>query len=259
MSDIPSFTIHHQRQITSNLLLLLKNKCLISARFGENNDSYLTTLLGINEENNTIFLDYGPKDYINKQIVNAKKVYFETEYKGIKVTFTGSELKEISYEGDLLFSMSIPKALFWMERREYFRVKIPISKPSYCQFLLKDREPINIKIHDLSLTGFSIMDQCDDFSKQIATGSTFDQCKLILFQAGEHTVSFGVLYSRIINPEKLQKMQKNGCKFISITRSVDDAIQSYMQRIQREDLQDGSITPERILVHKKIIIYLNDR
>ncbi len=94
MSDASSFSIHNRRHIISYLLLLLKSKCLIRARFGENNDSYITTLLGINEENNTIFLDYGPKDYINKKIADASIVIFETQYNGIKVSFTGTNLKK---------------------------------------------------------------------------------------------------------------------------------------------------------------------
>ncbi len=155
--------------------------------------------------------------------------------------------------------MAIPKTIFWMERREYYRVKIPVSKPSYCQFILKDRDPFNIKIHDLSLSGFSVLDQYTEFFDQMVSGATFEQCKLILFEAGEYTVSFAIRYDQMINPDRLQKIKKNGCKFLMLTRVAEDAIQGYMQQIQREDLQDSTMIQDRILIHKKIIIYLNDR
>jgi c-di-GMP-binding flagellar brake protein YcgR len=259
MSDSSSFSIKNQRQIISNLVLLLKQKCLIRARFGENNESYITTLLGINDESNTVFLDYGPKDYLNNRIVNAEKVIFETEYKGIKVSFVGGDLKKTTHKGDPLFCMSIPKTLFWMERREYHRVKIPISKPSYCQLLLEDGEPFIIKLHDLSLSGFSILDQYEQAFNQIVIGKTFEQGKLVLFERGEYEVSFEIRYNHIVNPEKLQKTQKSGCRFVNLSRLAEDAIQSYMQKIQREDLQDGTINQEDILYHKKIITYIIDR
>jgi c-di-GMP-binding flagellar brake protein YcgR len=259
MSDSSSFSIHNQRQIISNLVLLLKNKCLIRARFGENNESYITTLLGINAENNTIFLDYGPKDYINSKIVNADRVTFETEYKGIKVSFIGGALKKVTNKGEPLFSMPIPKTLFWMERREYHRVKIPVSKPSYCQLILQDREPINFQLHDLSLSGFSILCNQEENFNQMVLGTIFEQCKLVLFEAGEYVVSFEIRYNHIINPEKPQKTIKNGCKFIDPSHVAENAIQSYMQKIQREDLQDVTTKQEDIYCHKKIITYIVDR
>jgi c-di-GMP-binding flagellar brake protein YcgR len=259
MSDLSSFSIRNQRQIISNFVLLLKSKCLIHARFGKNNESYLTTLLGINEETNTVFLDYGPKDYINQQIVNADKVFFETEYKGIRVSFTGTALKKVTHKGDQLFSMSIPKSLFWMERREYHRVKIPLAKPSYCQFTIKDREPFNLKIFDLSLSGFSVLAQDEEAFNQMLLEMTFEQSKLILFETGEYLVSCEIRYNHIINPDKLQKTHRNGYKFIKLSRLTEEAIQGYMQKIQRDDLQDGMLKQDDIYYHKKIITYIIDR
>jgi len=51
MSDLSSFSIQNPKQIISHLSLLFKSKCFLSARFGANNESYITTLLGIDEKN----------------------------------------------------------------------------------------------------------------------------------------------------------------------------------------------------------------
>jgi hypothetical protein len=59
----------------------------------------------------------------------------------------------------------------------------------------------------------------------------------MLAGVGEGVISFEVRYQLIINPEKPQKIQKIGCKFIGITRAVEDIVQRYMQQIQREELQ----------------------
>jgi hypothetical protein len=50
-------------------------------------------------------------------------------------------------------------------------------------------------------------------------------------------ISYELRYELIINPEKPQKIQKIGCKFIGITRVVEDNVQRYMQQVQREKLQ----------------------
>ncbi len=237
MSDISSFSIQNPKQIVIHLSLLLKNKCLLSARFGANNESYITTLLGVNEANNTVVLDYGPKEELNQRLLNAGKATFDTDYNGIKVSFTGDTLKKITHKGDAAFSMSIPKSLYWMQRREYYRVKSPLSKPSYCQLIVEGREPVNLKLYDISLTGFAMLNVSKEVSELLIPGTLFSQCKLILSEVGEGMISFEICAKYIINPDKPQKIQKVGCKFNKTTRPVEELIQRYMHQIQREDLQ----------------------
>ncbi|MGZ4954236.1 MAG: flagellar brake protein [Methylobacter sp.] len=236
MSDISSFSIQNPKQIINHLSLLVKNKCLLSARFGTNNESYITTLLEINEGNNSVILDYGPKEDLNQRILNAGKVTFDTDYNGIKVSFTGTGLKKITHKRDAAFSMSIPKSLYWMQRREYYRVKSPLSKPSYCQLIVEGREPVNLKLYDISLTGFAMLNVSKEVSDILIPGTSFSQSKLILSDAGEGMVSFEICAKYIINPDKPQKIQKIGCKFIKLARPVEEIIQRYMHQIQREDL-----------------------
>ncbi|MBL6985826.1 MAG: flagellar brake protein [Methylobacter sp.] len=237
MSDLSSFSIQDSKQIVSHLLLLLKSKCLIGARFGENNESYITTLLEINAKNSTVVLDYGAKEDLNQRLLNAGKVAFDTDYNGIKVSFVGTDLKKIAYKGESAFSMPIPKSLYWMQRREYYRVKTPFSNPSYCHLMLEGREPVKLKLYDISLTGFAMLNVSKEISDLMIPGKKITQCKLVLSDSGEGMVSFEICAKYIINPDKLQKIQKIGCKFINLSRPLEEAIQRYMQRIQRENLQ----------------------
>ncbi len=237
MSDISSFSIQNPKQIINHLSLLVKSKCLLSARFGADNESYITTLLAINEGSNSVILDYGSKEDLNQRILNAGKVAFDADYNGIKVSFTGGALKKITHKSDPAFSMSIPKSLYWMQRREYYRVKSPISKASYCQLIVEGREPVNLKLYDISLTGFAMLNVSKEISDLLVPGSSISQCKLILADTGEGMISFDICAKYIINPDKLQKIQKIGCKFINLARPVEEIIQRYMHQIQREDLQ----------------------
>ena len=210
---------------------------MLSARFGANNESYITTLIGINEKDNTVVLDYGSKEDLNQNILNANKVAFDTDFNGIKVSFVGAGLKKITHKGDPAFSMPIPKSLYWMQRREYYRVKSPLTKPSYCQLIIENKKPVNLKLYDISLTGFAMLNVSKEVSDLMIPGQKIAQSKLILSEAGEGVVSFEICAKYIINPDKLQKIQKIGCKFVNLTRSVEETIQRYMQQIQRENLQ----------------------
>ena len=114
MNDISSFSVKNTKQIIHHLTLLLKSRCLLNARFGANSEFYITTLLGIDGKNNAVILDSGSKEDLNQRLLNAGKVAFDADYNGIKVSFAGTELKQITHNGELAFSMPIPKSLYWM-------------------------------------------------------------------------------------------------------------------------------------------------
>ncbi len=237
MSDLSTYSVHNPKQIVSYLSLLIKNKSLLTASFGDGNESYITTLLDIHEKDKAVILDCGSKESLNQHLLRASKISFTTDFHGIEVSFVGSGLKKTTYKGSAAFSMPFPKSLFWMERREYYRVKAPLSKASHCQLGFENMEPVNLKLHDISLSGFSMLNTSKEISEAFETGTIFEQSKLILAGIGEGMISFEVRYELVINPEKPQKIQKIGCKFINITRAVEDNIQRYMQQVQREELQ----------------------
>lgn len=237
MSDLSSFLVQNPKQINSNLLLLLKSKCLLSARFGTNNESYITTLLDINKDNNSLVLDCGSKEDLNQRLLSADKISFDGDYHGIKVSFSGGALKRITHKNESAFTMPIPKVLYWLQRREYYRVKSPLSKPSYCQLMIEGKEPVSLKLYDISISGFAMLNVSKEISDLLVTGKSFSDSKLILSGVGEGMISFQVCAKNIINPNKLQKIQKIGCKITNLTHRVEEMIQRYMHQIQREDLQ----------------------
>ncbi|MCX7100005.1 MAG: flagellar brake protein [Methylobacter sp.] len=237
MSEIASFSIQNPKEIIRHLALLLKKKCFIDARFGDSKDSYITTLLAINEADNTLVLDCSPKDEINQRMLTSSKITFDTEYTGIKVSFAGAKLKKILHKGDPAFIMPVPKSLYWMQRREYYRVKSPLSKPSYCQLILEGRAPVNLTLYDISLTGFSMLNVSKELSDLLMPGSSIISSNLLLSGIGESPISFEICNKYIINPEKLQKIQKIGCKFIRLSRPAEELVQRYMQQVQRDNLQ----------------------
>lgn len=242
MSDASSFFIHNRRQIIHNLSILIKNKCLLSVRFRAGKEFFLTAILEINETNDTIIFDYGPKEALNQQLLKAAKITFEADFAGIKSSFKGSGLKQILYNGEPAFIMPIPETIFWMQRREYFRIKSPRSKSSYCQLILKDQGSVNLMLYDISLTGFSVLNSSAEISNLLTPGTQFEQAKLVLKGAGEDTISFKVCTKLVMNPDKIAalKIQKIGCLFTRIAPLFESTVQRYINQLQRESIQKNS-------------------
>ena len=97
MKSKSKFAINNQKEIVKKLSFLHKKKCLIAAHFGDHDETLITTLLDIDAQNNTLILDYGPKEYINKQILSSKLVVFKTEFSGIQIQFSGKKWPKSIY------------------------------------------------------------------------------------------------------------------------------------------------------------------
>lgn len=229
-----AFLIHSPEKIISKLSILLKNKCLLTVCFGDNDDSFITTILDIYTENNYLIFYHGPKEDAIEQLLNSPKITFRTEYLGVKVAFDAIKLAKIQHQGVPIFVIPIPESILWIEARYFYRIKSPGSKFSYCQLTLKNKDSINLKLYDISLIGFSVLNTSNEISALMIPDTHFEQCQLILADAGEDTVSFTVRRRKhITHSENLNRMEKIGCKFTRITPEFKKAIQRYMQQIER--------------------------
>jgi flagellar brake protein len=247
MKNEESFLINNPNYIVSHLTLLAKSKSLITVHLG-NNESFLTTLIEVSKEhNNAIIFDYGPSEAINQTVLSNNKLQFATVYQGVSVAFSGDKISKILYDGEPAFMMPLPNSIFWRELRQYYRVKSPLSKNSYCRFSLPEQEEvIELKLHDISLSGFSMRAYSSDIAElliseakaeRLIPGQIYEKAKLVLEATGEGVVAFEIRYNDIINPEKVNKIQRIGCKFTHLSPTFEAAILRYMQQLQREELQ----------------------
>lgn len=233
------FAIRNLDQIVNHLTLLKNSNCLLSVVCKENNTTFLTTIIDIDKKNKSLTLDYGPKEYLNRPIINGHRTNFITEYNGIKVAFHGFSFKKIDFENQPAFLMPIPDSMLWMQRREFYRVRSPISKTSYCQITLPEQEPINLKLYDVSITGFSVLAESQEIRDFLAINAVIENSKLFLEGSGEGEIDFEIKSKYLMNPDKINKIEKIGCMFTNIRPGFQTVIQQYMQQIERESKLRG--------------------
>ncbi|MGR9053859.1 MAG: flagellar brake protein [Gammaproteobacteria bacterium] len=236
MDTYPELIIHDKQQIIDHLTLLIKHKSLLTLSFADNG-SFITKLLLIDLKNDRILLDYGPKEYLNRALLEAVFVRFSAEYTGIKVVFEGGEVDVVSYQKQKVFSVPFPTRLLWRQRRQFYRIKSPLSKASHLVISFDGESHVELILHDISISGFSVLLENGDLFDFIGIGQTFSDCRLILDKTAEDVVAFKVCNIVSLNPEKPDKVRKLGCKFTRIKPAFESSIQRYMQQIEREQKQ----------------------
>jgi flagellar brake protein len=229
------FLISSPEKIISKLSVLHKNKSLLTVGYGSN--TFVTTILEVNKKDQVFICD-GCNEEILENILGCTKIYFKTEHLGAMVAFDAAKLVKTEYGGNLAFSVPIPLSLRWMEQREFFRVRVPSSASSCCQMKFPDQEaPVTFKVYDISIRGFSMLNNSDEISELLIPGKQYDRCKLILDGIQEMVISFEVRSKIMLNPNNLNKVEKIGCKFSRITNTFENTVHGYMMEIERDLLK----------------------
>jgi len=224
--------VRDQRQIINHLALLINEKALINLNIG-NNESFITTLIAINKDTHSLLFDLSPKEYQNRQLPDTSNAVFRTVLSGIKIKFEGKDIVKTRYQGDTVFAMPIPESMLWLQRRQFYRIKSPLSKASHLKLSVED-QVIPLRLYDISIPGFSLLNDSEPLNQILTPAQTFKNCRLTLADLGEDAVDFIVLYRIPLNPNKPDKTMKIGCRLTSISPAFESCIQRYMQQIERE-------------------------
>lgn len=229
------YLIENPKQIIKLINSLMKKNCLIAAKPGHPDKSFLTAIIKIDEKKNQLILDYGPQEYLNKQLINSRSPQFCAELDGVQLQFTGTNIKKMRVEGQSVFALPIPSALHWMQRRIYYRLKIPAFHQSYCLIPAENtenRSELRFKLLDISVSGFSFHDDQTIFTDHSIADRTFNDCQLVLNGSEIENISFAIVRKRHSMPAKSNQGNQFGCKFLNM-RAPDEAVVSrYMKEIE---------------------------
>lgn len=239
MDNDSAYFVKNPKQIYGHLNQLWKKNCLLNAHFGENNDTFITTIIDIDVKNHRLILDYGPKEYLNKQLLQDDNTEFRAEFEGIKVAFGVDKIEKTRIKGQAFFVMPIPTSLFWMQRRKFYRIKIPLSHESHCEIIFYNQkegseQSRRFRLADISISGFSFINDDLTLSNDLIPTNEYENCTLQLHGSGQEKISFSIKNKFYLNPDKPEKGQRIGCALKKLSPACESRIQRYMQQIARE-------------------------
>jgi len=244
MANQSDYLVKNAKMVLNHFNELVTKKCLISAHFGDRNVSFLTTIIDLDKGSNIINLDCAPSEALDQQLLSSPKVLFRTEVDGIKVSFSGKGIKKIKIGEDWVLSMPIPDAIFWMQRRKYYRVKIPLSHThSYCRITFKtdddQMETQTFRLHDLSIMGFSFLNPDPKWRDQLQPDCEFADCILHLNNGNQALISFAIKNNVEVRANTLGVQDKIGCLLGPLPPSFETSVQRYMQEIELQQKNIG--------------------
>ncbi|QLK63019.1 flagellar brake protein [Enterobacteriaceae bacterium Kacie_13] len=156
MSEVPkeSFAKRNTLAILSVLRDLKKNQTLVMIT--HTRGQFISKILDVNADGHQFLFDLGSSDYENDLAMEAESLTFVAEPTGAKVEFSCSKVRQVTFDGLPTFICDIPPVLYFIQRREYFRVNVPWLPDYRCSGTLSNATEFAFRVRDISLGGLGL-------------------------------------------------------------------------------------------------------
>lgn len=234
--DDDPFLITSDLEIRSVLRSIQRSASLVRMYARGNPDqSIMTTILDLDDEAQSLIVDCSPNDELNDSLVRAPGVVFDTQVDHVSIHFTGQNLTRTTHDGLPAISLPYPEAVRRLQRREFYRVDIPMGEPLSCVVpCIEPGKPLRrteIRVKDLSIGGLALVDGDSQLPHQ--PGMTFKNVVLRLPETGELTVDLVVLRVHVSELPNKKEIVELGCRFEGLSNADETLIQHYIGRLER--------------------------
>ena len=230
-AEIENCTLRNPREILFQIKGLIKRGEPISVLFQEGRQSFLTVLLEVAEDSGLLYFDIGGSEETNEAFLNSPQSTFVTHVEGIRYQFVARQGRRINWRNAPALAVPIPESLLRLQRRQFFRLSLPTTKPFVCRLARGTRNEKALPLHDISVGGIGIISpQPVEFEPL----EHFENCWIDLHESGVLAVTLEVRHLEVSENRMGKKQWHVGFQFVRLSPLNDTLIQRFMARLQAE-------------------------
>ncbi len=232
-ADYGEYLLRSRNEILFVLKALVEHVAQITIFFNEGRDLILTTLIEVNDQG--LVFDFGASPELNRKAEEVQKLFCITSLEKVKVQFILRGLTRIDYQGSPAFRAEFPETVLRLQRREYFRLTMPVTRPLKCQIPLPDigdTRLVEVNVADISGGGMAIVVPPNNIPLQ--EGAEFAGCTIDLPEVGIVTATIRILNVFEITLRSGAHLKRSGCQFVKLPPPMATLIQRYIIKVERE-------------------------
>lgn len=202
--------------------------------FNEGRDMVLTSLVSYGESG--IVLDYGPSNDLNRKALEADKLFCVTQLDKVKIQFVLRGLSKTEDSGRPAFKAAWPDSMMRLQRREYFRLTLPLTRPLKCTVTVSapsgSKLPLECQVADISGGGMGLVGLRVDVP--LEADMEVPITRLELPEVGIITGRLKICSITEVTNRMGLKSKRAGCEFIALPGPMQTLIQRYIIKVERE-------------------------
>ncbi|XTZ40143.1 flagellar brake protein YcgR [Salmonella enterica] len=218
---------------------LQKNAVPICISWGSG--QFISKILEVNPEE--LVMDFGSQEYENSAVQRVGKVAITAETLGAKVEFTVPQLHAGHFQGLPAFITPLPESVWFIQRREYFRIIAPLHPAYSGKAVMPDNSVIRFRLFDLSLGGLgALLD--GELPATLQPGMRFSQVELDMGSWGQfyfdaQLISIGE--RRVVDGKNdTISTPRLSFRFLNVSPGVERELQRIIFALEREARERAS-------------------
>ena len=229
------FAVHSRSEILSLLRAIMQRKLLVNLDLPGSRHIVVTSVIGVDASTNRLILDVARGDALNRELLSGKGAEFITQLDGVSISFATGPVSLVDYDKLPALAVAVPASLIRLQRREHFRVALPIARPIKCVVPAQgedDPEPIQTHIVDIGCGGVALMDASGRLGTD--TGRMLDRCHLLLPDLDPVTTALEIRNTAQIRRPNGAFQTRLGCRFVDLPNDIAAKLQRFVMKIERD-------------------------
>jgi c-di-GMP-binding flagellar brake protein YcgR len=218
----------NRSKIVSILRSLKTDHELLSVSVAGSRDKSNSAILGIKESRDCFYLDELSSRDAHDALVKNRKARIECRLQGMELRFACHLVKANTESGIALYEIAIPKAMFRLQRRQHFRLRlapgllIPVTIPSL------EGEAVTGEAFDLSASGLGAFFRTRNVPSR---GLMLRNISISLPGSRPFKTSIEVRFARL---DSAHHMLRLGGRFMSLDRKQERQLEQFLAEQQRK-------------------------
>lgn len=229
------YQVESRREIIALLRGFKEKGQLISMMINGGSEAFISSVLDIDDNNNSVVIDSAPSSQANQRIIEASTVFFDGLLDKISIQFSSSRLQRVIFEGRPALQMPIPVNLIRLQRRENYRINTPVSNPIKCLIPIENdaiQEIGRFSLVDISCGGIALLDERRIIDTTV--GATYEECHIDLPNVGLIDMMLQIRNSQELTLLNGKTTRRVGCAFLNISSRTLASVQRYIMKLERE-------------------------
>ncbi|SOF00621.1 c-di-GMP-binding flagellar brake protein YcgR, contains PilZNR and PilZ domains [Burkholderia sp. OK233] len=224
-----TFAQRHPLQIAVCLRKLMAGQDFVTVEF--NGRQIVTQVLDVDSRNARFIFDAGSTQLDNYALPSARQLIFRSLPGGIRTEFTTLSADPIMFEGRPAFEAAFPSLLYYVQRREFFRVQTPVLDPYIASGSDVDGGSFRLELQDLSLGGMALKTADARFGS-LESGTVLRDVTLQLGSFGTLLLDLKIVAPRQLTTPKGDLRFVIGCKFVKTPGPAERILQRVVTQLE---------------------------
>ncbi|HEX8962843.1 MAG TPA: flagellar brake protein [Rhodocyclaceae bacterium] len=228
-----AFKITFRREIVFYLRQLINDGELVSVTFDAGQQSMVTVLLDVDEESDAVIFDWGADEAVNQFLLKSARTYFIASPQGVRNQFSSSRVWQVSFKGRKAFATAIPTSYIRMQRRDFFRLSLPVTQRRPCYFRAGDAATQwQMSVIDVGLGGVGL--ESPQPVLPFERGQKIERATIDLGKYGRLDIDMIVRFIGSVarGPKEVGRL---GCEFVRLKPAQENDLQRFITQVQRDE------------------------